>query len=482
MSLRQRTFSAIRWTTGATVLKTAFQLAQISILARLLAPEDYGLIAIVAVVVSFAGLFRDFGVNSAFIQRREVTSVQRSSLFWLNIVVSASLTLTLIGVSPWLSTFFGDERLIPLIQLSAFTLVLDALGAPYRIAAEKALRFRPVMIIEVVATFTGFAMAVLAGLAGWGVYSLVLGGLTSAVASSGLAWIYLADGWRPSRQPHFSEARSFVKFGSLIMFNNTVNHLNSMIDVFLGGRALAASQLGLYSVPRSITLHVQSIVNPIITRVAFPLIAEVQGNTGQVRAIYLQTLNMTSSTNAPLYVGLAVFAPEIVYILLGPGWEQSADILTILALWGALRSTGNPVGSLLLGMGRADVALKWNLSLLFVAPPVLWVCSAYGPEGLAWGMCIVSVVLFVPGWFVLVRPLCEAGLLEYGVAALKPFGIAVIALAPAQWVAEMFDGAITRIVVAACIAAPLYVALSLLLNRQWARSFLELMGRRTSVD
>ena len=478
MSIQQRTFSAVRWTTVAAVVKALLQVAQVAVLARLLNPEDYGLLAMVIVVLSFAGLFSDFGVNSAFVQRRDVTEEQRSSLFWFNVVVSAGLTAVVIALSPVIAAFFGDRRLIPLVALSAITLVVGALGVQVRLAAEKALRFRPVMVLEVSAALTGFVVAVSAALGGWGVYALVAGTVSNAVAFTTLAWLFMAQGWRPAWRLRFADVRSFLGFGGALVANNLANQINLTVDLFLGGRLLPAALLGLYSVPRNLTLQVQFTVNPIITRVAFPLIAEVQHDITRVRSIYLQTMNMTSSTNAPVYVGIAFFAQDITQVLLGDGWGRSGAILRILALWGALRSTGNPVGSLLLGMGRADLSLKWNLVMLLIVPPAVWFGSTHGPEGVVWALFAVATTLFVPGWFALVRPLSHAGLGEYSLAALGPFAIAVLAIAPAYFLADLAHGALLRLMLGVVIALPSYLGLSYLANRRWVDSMLELLGRR----
>lgn len=484
MSLRRRTFTAVRWTAAGTIFKAVLQVVQLAVLARLLAPEDYGLMAMVTVVLSFATVFSDFGVNSAFVQRRDVTQQQRSSLFWFNLVLSACLMLLVMGLSSSLATFFGDDRLVPLMILGATTFVIAAVGRQVRMAAEKALHFSRVMIVEVVAALLGFGVAVIAALAGWGVYALLAGAIINALASTVLAWIVLAQGWRPEWRMKFDEVQSFLGFGSALVAGSIVNQVNTTIDLFLGGRLLTATQLGFYTVPRNLTLQSQLVVNPIITRVAFPLIAEVQHDIARVRSIYLQTLNMTASTNAPLYVGIAFFAPEIVHLVLGPGWERSGEILRILALWGGIRSTANPVGSLLLGMGRADLGLKWNIALLLVVPPALWAGSSYGPEGIAWALFLVQVLLFIPGWFVLVRPLCHAALGAYSIAALRAFVIALLAFAPAFLASAQVEGPLLSIVLGAFIAAPLYLAFSYLWNRSWFNSMLELggLGRSRSTS
>ncbi|MHB8950774.1 MAG: MOP flippase family protein [Rhodoferax sp.] len=476
MTLKHKTFSAVRWTTGATVVRALLQIAQVAVLARLLAPEDYGLMAMVSVVLGFASIFADMGVNSAYVQRQDVTAEQRSSLFWLNVGMSGALTLLMLVFSPLIARFFGDDRLTPLLMLAASTFVVSALGQQVRMTAEKALDFRPVVLLEVASALIGFAAAVTAAFAGWGVYALILGGILGAVSGTVLAWLFLARGWRPLWRFRLADVHSYLGFGGALVANNIVNEINRGIDLMLGGRMLGAAALGLYSLPRQIVFQIQGMVNPIITRVGFPLIAQVQADIPRVRAIYLKTLNMTAATNAPLYVGIAFFAPEVVRIVLGDKWLVAADLLRLLAVWGFLRSTVNPIGSLLLGMGRADLSLKWNAGMLFVVPPVLWIGSQFGTIGMAWALLIFQMVIFVPGWYVMVRPLCKAGLVEYSTAALRPFLLAVASIAPGYFLTTNVNNIYLHIALAVIISAPLYFALSHFVNREWVKAMMHLAG------
>jgi O-antigen/teichoic acid export membrane protein len=474
VTLKQRTFSAVRWTATAAVARALLQLAQLALLARLLAPEDYGLMAMVAVVLGFATVFADLGVNSAYVQRKEVTPEQRSSLFWLNVAMGGVLTLFVFSCSSLIAGFFRDNRLTPLLMLAASIFVITALGQQVKMTAEKALEFRVVVVTEILSAVLGFSAAVIAAFNDWGVYALILGAIVNAVSGTGLAWLLLARGWRPMWRFKWVDVRSFLGFGGALVANNMVNEFNRSIDLLLGGRMLAASALGLYSLPRQAVFQIQGLVNPIITRVGFPLIAQVQTDISRVRFIYMKTLNMTAAINAPLYVGIAFFAPEVVGIMLGDRWLETTDLLRLLAVWGFLRSTGNPVGSLLLGMGRADLALKWNLAMLCLVPPVLWMGSHYGTLGLAWALLGFSVVMFVPGWYVLVRPICKAGLLEYTNAALRPLLIAVASIAPAYFLTLLMTNVYLHMSVAVFISAPLYLGLSFLLNRECIMAMMHL--------
>ena len=185
---------------------------------------------------------------------------------------------------------------------------------------------------------------------------------------------------------------------------------------------------------------------------------------------------MTASINAPIYIGISFFAPEIISILLGPGWEQSSGLLRILALWGGLRSTGNPVGSLLLGMGRANLSLKWNLALLFIIPPAIFLGAQLGVNGLVWTMFGIMAACFIPLYLILVYPLCHARLMEYLVSLLKPFIISVLAILPAYCFSVQFNDALIRLILGFSISAPLYLAFCYKFNHEWFRAMLQLTG------
>ena len=477
MSLKHKTFSALRWTAAASGVRALLHLAQVAVLARLLVPEDYGLMAMVGVVLVFAGLFSDMGMSSAFIQRQDVSLQERSSLFWLNICLSAVLMLVVIVLSPLLSHWFGDVRLSPLLMLAASTFVINAIGQQMRMNAEKALNFRPVVLLELGSAVFGFATAVVGALAGWGVYALIAGGLVSSIAGSVFAWFYLTEGWRPMWRFRLNDVRSYFGFGGAMVANNLVNEVNRSVDLFLGGKLLGAAALGFYSMPRNIVFHVQNLVNPIITRIGFPLIAQVQHDIPRVRSIYLQTINMTASTNAPIYIGIAFFAPEVVAVLLGSKWLDSAELLRVLVVWGFLRSTGNPVGSLLMGMGRAKLQLKWNLGLLCLIPPVMWWGSTLGHMGLAWTLLGVQVMLFIPGWYFLVRPVCHAGLSEYSMAAFRPLILSLVSIAPGYYITRGIEYPLFHLLAGMLIAVPLYIFLSYIFNRCWCNSLLNLIKK-----
>lgn len=474
MSLRARIFSAVRWTAFTTGARVAVQLLQVAVLARILAPADFGLLAVVSATLAFAVHFTDFGFNSALVQRQAVTDDQRCSLFWANIVLATTVAAVVAGLAPLLAWLVDDDRVTELAALSSVVLVVHATSCQLKVKAEKDLDFKPVVLIEMVAMVATFAASVALALLDMGARSIVLGSLLGAVLGSALVWLLLRKGWRPRFHLKLTDLQPFASFGGHLVLNNVVNQVNAVADIFIGNRILGADLMGLYAIPRALALQIQDAVNPIVTRVGFPLIAKVQNDNSQVARIYLHTLRMTSSINAPIYFFLFGFAAEVITVLLGDAWLAAVPTLRVLAIWGALRSIGNPVGSLLLGVGRADLSLRWNIALLLLVPGVIWFSSSYGISGLATALLLVQVTAFIPGWYFLVRRTCGIELTAYADAALRPMFLAAAACASAIGAAAPIDNAAVRCGIGVVILPVVFVALSVRWNRDWLDAMLEL--------
>lgn len=470
MTLKNRTYSAARWTTLATVTRAVLQLIQVAVLSRFLSPAEYGLMAMVTVVMSYAALFSDMGLSTAFVQRQQISHEERSSLYWLSVAVGALLMLLVMSISSLAALFFKEPQLEPLMMLVATNFLVIALGQQLRMDAEKSLNFRPVALIEIFAGVIGFAVAVLTAWLGWGVYALVVAAMTSVWLTMLLSWLVLAKGWRPAWRLRLGEVRWYVQFGGAMVLNNVINHINATIDLVLGGRMLGASQLGLYSVPRNLILQVQGMINPIVTRIGFPLIASIQDDKERVKEIYLRTMNMSASVNAPIYVFIGVFAPEIVSLVLGPNWTDSITLIRLLAVWGLFRSFGNPVGSLLFGLGHVKLSVKWNTSLLVIVPPVVWFGAKWGAIGMAWSMGLLMAVLFVPCWAILIRPTCGLGFWRYSQQVFVPTFCAILAGMFAWVVASTFHLDWLRLLFGLISGLWLYIFLSWILNKEFLNS------------
>lgn len=450
---------------------------QAALLARLLPPADFGLMALVVAVIAFAQIFADMGVSNAIVHHQQVSQEELSSLYWLNVAAGGGMMLLLMSVSPFIADFYDVPALQPLLIVVSVSFLVSALGQQLRVVAEKELRFAELARIELTAVTAGFAVAMTWAFIAPNVAALIAGMMASALTMTALSWRFLARGWRPLMRLRLVEIRRFLGFGGYSMASNLVNTFNMQADILIGGRFLSPEALGVYSLPRDLALRVAGMINPIVTRVGLPVMAKAQHDPIFLKNVYLKTLRMTTSVNFPIYLAMAVFAPEVVALVFGSQWVDSAPLLRVLALWGLLRSAANPVGNLIFSVGRADLAFKWNLALLIVVPPALWIGAQYGNQGLGLALILINLILIVPGWYVLVRPLCGAGFVEFFRQLLMPLIVASLAVAVAYAATWSLINEAARLGAGLGIGALIYLILSNLLNRPWIDAMRELLGK-----
>lgn len=468
MSLRLSTFSAGRWTATSALVRSGFQISQTVVLARLLAPADFGLMAVTASLLAVLSLFTDVGLSRAIIHFENISAPALSSLYWLNLLVGATLSISLAALAPILGNVFRLEGLATVLLVTSPVFLLSAAGQQFRALAEKEFRFSALAVNEITSTIVGFSVAVSVGLGGGGVFALVAATLATAATDSALAWWRLSANYRPKWHLRGGETRPFLRFGGYLVGESLINTLVRQSDVFIAGLNVSSSALGMYSLPRDLSMRVGMIVNPVITRVGFPVMARLQGDIGALKSVYLRTLNMTASVNFPVYVALALFADEAVALLYGPQWKGASVYLQVLAAWGLVRSTGNPVGSLLHATGAVKGAFFWNVLLLAILPPLYWVAAhGWGLRGLASSLVAVHVGLVLPGWFFLVRPACGAAIGEYLGQLATPLLLSLTAGSAAWLSTRGVPHGTLRLAAGCLIGGVSYVWLSWMFNRVW---------------
>jgi O-antigen/teichoic acid export membrane protein len=482
VSLKQKTFSAGRWTATSGFVRMALQIVQTIILARLLLPADFGLMAIAGALLAVVSLFADLGLSRAIIHYENVSDDVLSSLYWLNVSMGLGLTLLFAALAPSLALLYHQPALSAALIVVSPVFVLSSVGLQFCVLAEKDLRFATLARNEIFSSFVGFAAAVVIALRGGGVYSLICGSLVTVSTGSLLAWWRLSDRYRPRLRLRVAETLPLLRYGAYLVAENVANTVLRQADVFIGGAIASPAALGMYSMPRDLSLRLATVVNPILMRVGFPVMSRLQGDVAALKSVYLQTLRMTASVNFPAYVALGFFAPEIVALLYGARWHEAGYYLRIFAAWGLVRSVGSPVGNLLYAVGRARRAFWWNLILLMIFPPLLWFGErSNGLSGLAWTMLGLQFLIFVPSWRYLVLPACGARIGEFMAAVLTPLLLAAIAGMAAYLVASNVHQDFLRLLTGCSVGCLLYVALSLRFNKSWVSAMRTLMKLNASA-
>lgn len=414
MRIKQQAISGVKWSGISMGAISGLQLVTLTVLARLLSPADFGLMGMIMVVIGFAGSFADMGISNAIIHRQDTTREQLSSLYWLNIFAGVIVFCIVCASNPLIVKFYREPRLIKLLYLTAIIFLITPIGQQFQIILQKELRFNRLVKIEIVSALINSLVAIASAFAGLGVFSLIWGQLASASAKVimllGVGW----QQWRPSFHFAKCDLKGYLSFGIYQMGERTINYLNSNFDYLLIGSTLGASALGYYTLAYNLILKPTSLINPVITKVAFPVFSLIQNEKEKLRIGYLKILKLLSTIIFPMMVGLAVVAPLVVSIIFGEQWLQSIILIQILTIVGLFRSVGNPVGSLLLAKGRADLGFKWNLGWCLIQMPGLYIGAKLGGVvGVAIAYSIIVIFGSILNYLILIRNLIGQCLRDY---------------------------------------------------------------------
>ncbi len=420
--------SGTRWTSLSLGITALSQLLQVVLLARFfLQPEDFGTMGIILVIVFFVQNYMDLGFSAALIHRQEASEAELSSLYWLTLAVGVLSCGTVAAAAPLIADFYGVSGLAAMIPVTALGFAMDGVGRQFLILLQRDLNFRAVAGAEIGSALSMLIVALVCALWGFGVWSLVFAHLAKTGVRSGIA---IAAGWKRYRPRHrfaWRHLRPFWRFGGFQLGNQTINLLNDRMDQLVISVVSGVGALGFFSLAAQMTSLPARMINPVVTKVSFPLFARIQGDTERVREGYLASLSLVMTVNAPLMIGLAASAPALVRLVLGPDWIGIVPLLQVLSGVGLMRASGNPTGIVALAHGGAGRMCVWSAALLFVSAPLVYLGAvAWGSLGVCLVLLALQFLLVVPGYWFLVRPYTGPCCGRYVLAIFRPLIISCI--------------------------------------------------------
>ena len=429
MSLKKQALSGIKWTTMASIVNTIVQIVQLAILARLLNPTDFGLMALVMVVIGFSQMFIDMGLSNAIIYKQEITREQLSSLYWLNVFIGVLFFILLVISSPLIAHYYKNEKLIPLINLVAVTFLMKPWGQQFMILMQKKLHFSAIAKTDMVSRFISFIVVVAMAYKSFGVYSLAVGSLVFTFFSTIGYIVFGRNLHKPIFYLKIKLLSDFLSFGLYQMGEKIIQYFASQFDTILIGKLLGLEVLGIYNVAKNLVNQPISVINPVITKVTFPLMSQVNNDNNKLKAVFLKTINYLSFVNIPVYLMIFLLANPIVTVMFGAKWLEAVPLVQILSLALILGSIGNPAGSLLLSKGKANIAFYWNLIIFLLFPVLIIIGSFWGIIGIAFGILFLYILLFYPNWKFIVNKMVDINLREYLLTIFNPFLLTIISIA-----------------------------------------------------
>jgi PST family polysaccharide transporter len=381
-------------TVVAQAAKFGLTFAGAAILARLLSPEEFGLIGMVLGVNGVVGIFNELGLSTATVQRQTITQQQVSNLFWVNVGVSGFVSLASCSIAPLLAMFYKEPRVTWIMVGLSFMFLLTGSTVQHRAVLTRQMRFSAIAIIEVSSMFAGFVAACLLAWVGFGYWALVAQQLTNSLAGLVLTWI--VSKWRPDRPRRNSGMRPLLSFGAHLTIADFIARVATNSDNLLIGRFFGAVQLGLYTRASVLLARPLDQVMTPLNAVMDPVLARLQSDPERYRRTFLRTLNALAMLTIPFSASCMALSRPLVLVVLGPKWTAVIPLFSAYTLVAISFPLGSVVSLLYQSQGRGkDQLINHSISGVLVLIAYM-VGLQWGPVGLILSLATMSVIVNLP--------------------------------------------------------------------------------------
>ncbi len=363
------------------------------VLARLLAPESFGIVGMAMVVIGFVNTLGDLGLGAALIQRKHIDEGHKDSAFWLSFGMGAVLFAVCAAASPLLARVYREPRVAGVIMLAACTLLISPLFSTHITLLRRELRFPTVAKVEALRSLASGAASVAAAVGGLGYWAIPLGPLVGQIIAFPIYWT--AEKFRPGLRGSWQHARELFKFSLFVAGGGAINFLSANVDYLVVGRMLGAGALGVYTLAYQIITLPLVQISSLFNQVMFPVFSAAQDDLEQSGKAYLDISRSLALVGFPILGWIGVVAPDLLFVIYGDKWLGAVVPLRILCVAGAVKSVGTFVGVVYRSQGRSYVEFYWNIAWLILLSSAVLFGVRWGAEGVAWaisGLCVPGVL------------------------------------------------------------------------------------------
>ena len=379
--LKKRSIRGGAVTIVAQAGKFILKFGSMAVLARLLTPEDYGLIGMATVITGFVEYFKDLGLSAATIQRAKINHQQVSTLFWINVGVGCLMAISLVLAAPVIARFYHEPRLQTVTVGLAANFIFSGLTVQHQALLRRQMQFTSLAKIEIIAMAAGVITAIVAAYYGLSYWALVL--MLMATAITNVLGVWLVCGWRPGMPSRKAQVGSMLAFGANLTGFGIVNYFSRNLDNVLIGRRWGSQQLGLYAQAyKLLLLPIQQINNPI-TSVALPTLSSLQTDTVRYSRYYYKAILLITTLGMPIVGFMFATADKMILLILGQQWLGAVPIFRLLAP-AAFVGTFNVAGGWVYqSLGRTERQFRIGTVTAIIISTIFVVSVNWGIEGVA---------------------------------------------------------------------------------------------------
>jgi PST family polysaccharide transporter len=380
----------------------AIGMAGIAALGRLLSPPDFGLVAMVAILIRFVTQFKDLGLTMATVQRPEITHQQVSTLFWVNSALGLAVAGFTMACAPLVAWFYDEPRLVDITLVLAIAFAVGGFGVQHQALLRRQMRFGALAAVSVCAKAVGVTVAIYMAMMGRGYWALVVMSVAIAVATTSGMWV--ACNWRPGRPTRTAGVGSMLAFGGSHTVSTNLNIAARNVDKLLLGLRTSADVLGFYSKAVELILDPIRQVNMPMGSVAVTTLSRLQDQPERFAAFYRRGVQLLASITLPLVAAVVATAHDLVPVVLGDQWDHVIPLVQILGLGAMFQALHPTLGWVLISTGRADRLLRWMVVSASVRIGAMFVGIEWGVEGMAIAVSAAMATLWLPATLFCYRP------------------------------------------------------------------------------
>lgn len=420
-SLRVKAAKGGRWTAASAIISATVQILQLAILGRLLGPSEFGLMAMMMIVIGLTNSISDFGLGNYAIQKEKLNQKTAIRLMLIVTGVSTFLAVGVASQSGVIAIYFNHLELVKFIPWLSISIVIFTIGQMMISILQRSFAFKYIAVGDILSAILGLACTTIVAILGYGVWSLVLGQLISSAARLFvfiLPYIYFVKKLPCGEKSDLNKSKSFAFYQT---GERVLNYISWNIDKIIIARILGDVGLGLYSVAYQFMIKPFMVLNPIFTRVALPVFVSIRADNTRLVAGYLETTRTIALLSFPIYMVMAIMAPMIIEILMGEKWVGATSILYVLSILGMFFSIGNIIGALILAKSKPKWALYLNIYSFFVYSLAFWAGSQFSALGVAVTFLVSNVLALYPMEFFLRHRLVGMTAKEYFLAMRHVF-------------------------------------------------------------
>ncbi|TVP62559.1 MAG: lipopolysaccharide biosynthesis protein [Leptolyngbya sp. LCM1.Bin17] len=389
--LRRRTVRSGAITISAQGLKFLITTGSTVILARLLSPDDYGLVGMVTVVIGFVQLFKDLGLVQATIQQEQITHQQVSTLFWINVILSVVIAILVALLAPIIAWFYQEPRLVRITLLLATTFIFGGLTVQHQALLRRQMSFNVLAKIDIASLLVGVIVAQVSAFYGAGYLALIYMQLVISILGVGGVW--LACPWRPGYPRWTPEIRPMLSFGGNLTGFRCLNYFSRNFDNVMIGRVWGASELGLYSKAYQLLLLPINQVNKPVYSVVLSALSRLQSDPDRYSRVYFKAVLGITTLGMPLVAVLFATAEQVIFVLLGQNWMGVVPIFQFLMPAAFIATFTISTGWVYQSLGQVDRQFRWGIFSSSINIVTFLVSVRWGAIGVAAAYGIIQPIL-----------------------------------------------------------------------------------------